>query len=113
MNSSFYLFICFESPISEANCRSTPRCLGYVVVGLWKHLMVKMESISIFLLCQLMDLSLVSVYPSQLRVNWMVLMIIVINWVSRIIRYGSKLVGQYPIDPWISMEWPTCGDRKV
>ena len=80
--------------MSEANCRSTPRCLGYVVVGLWEHLMVKMESISIIPLCQLMDLSLVSVHPSQLRVNWMVLMITIINWVSRIIRYGSKLVGQ-------------------
>ena len=78
--------------MSKANCRSTPRCLGYVVVGLWKHLMVKMESISIIPLCQLMDLSLVSAHPSQLRVNWMVLMITVINWVSRIIRYGSKLV---------------------
>ena len=80
--------------MSEANCRSTPRCHGYVVAGLWEHLMVKMESISIIPLCQLMDLSLVSVHPSQLRVNWMVLIITVINWISRIIRYGSKLVGQ-------------------
>ena len=80
--------------MSEANCRSTPRCLGYVVVGLWEHLMVKMESI-FFPLCQLMDLSLLSVHPSQLRVNWMVLMITIINWVSRIKRYGSKLVGQF------------------
>ena len=61
-----------------------------------------------------MDLSFVSVHPSQLRVNWMVLMITIINWVSRIIRYGSKLVGQfYPIDPWILMEGPTCGDKEV
>ena len=81
--------------MSEANCRSIPRCLGYAVVGLWKRLMVKMESISIIPLCQLMDLSLVSVHPSQLRVNWMVLMIAIINWGSRIIRYGSKLVGQF------------------
>ena len=55
---------------------------------------VKMESISIIPLCQLMDLSLVSAHPSQLRVNWMVLMITVINWVTRIIRDGSNLVGQ-------------------
>ena len=76
--------------------------------------MVMMESIFVIPLCQLMDLSLVSVHPSQLRVNWTVLMITVINWVSRIIRYGSKLVGQvYPIDPWILMEGPTCGDREV
>ena len=80
--------------MSEANCMSTPRCLGYVVVGLWEHLIVKIESILIIPLCQLMDLSLVSVHPSQVRVNWMVLMITIINWVSRIIRYGSKLVGQ-------------------
>ena len=80
--------------MSEANCKSTPRCLGYVVVGLWEHSMVKMESIFIIPLCQLIDLSLVSAHLSQLRVNWMVLMIIVINWVSRIIRYGSELVGQ-------------------
>ena len=80
--------------MSEANCRSTPRCLGYVVVGLWEHLMVKMESISIIPLCQLMDLSLVNVHPSQLRVNWMVLMIAIINWGSRIIRYGFKFMGQ-------------------
>ena len=79
--------------MSEANYRSTPRCLGYVVVGPWEHLMVKMESISIILFCQLMDLLLVSVHPSQLRVNWMVLMITVINWVSMIIRCGSELVG--------------------
>ena len=70
--------------MSEANCRSTPRCLGYVVVELWEHSMVKMESIFNILLCQLIDLSLVSVHPSQLRVNWMVLMITIINWVSRI-----------------------------
>ena len=57
--------------------------------------MYKMESIQIILLHQLMDLSLVSVHPSQLRVNWMVLMITIINWVSRIIRYGSKLVEQF------------------
>ena len=76
--------------------------------------MVKMESISIIPLCQLMDLSLISVHPSQLRVNWMVVMITVINWVSRIIRYGSKLVGQYyQIDLWILMEGPTCGDMEV
>ena len=81
--------------MSEANCRSTPRCLGYVVVGLWEHPMVKMESIYIIPLCQLMDLSLVSAHPSRLRVNWMVLMITVINWGSRIIRCGSKLVGQF------------------
>ena len=81
--------------MSEANCRSTPRRLGYMVVGLWKYLMIKMDSVLIIPLCQLMDLSLVSVYPSQLRVNWMVLMITVINWVSRIIRYESKLVGQF------------------
>ena len=80
--------------MSEAICRSTPRCLGYVIVGLWEHLMVKMESI-FFPLCQLMDLSLVSVHPSQLRVNWMVLIITIINWVPWIIRYGSKLVGQF------------------
>ena len=79
--------------MSEANCRSTPRCLGYVVVGLWEHSMVKMKSILIIPLCQLMDLSLVSAYPFLLRVNWMVLTITVINWVSRIIRRGSKLVG--------------------
>ena len=79
--------------MSEAIYRSTSRCLGYVIVGLWEHLTIKMESI-FFPLCQLMDLSLVSVHPSQLRVNWMVLMITIINWVSRIIRYGSKLVGQ-------------------
>ena len=73
-----------------------------------------MEFILIIPLCQLMDLSLVSVHPSQLRVNWMVLMITVINWVSRIIRDGSKLVGQfYPIDPWILIERLTCGDREV
>ena len=77
--------------MSEAICKSTPRCLGYVIVELWEHLMVKIESI-FFPLCQLMDLSLVSVHPSQLRVNWMVLMIAIINWGSRIIRYGSKLV---------------------
>ena len=46
-------------------------------------------------LMSISGLSLVSVHPSQLRVNWMVLMITVINWVSRIIRYGSKLVGQF------------------
>ena len=80
--------------MSEANCRSTPRCLGYVVVGPWEHLMVKMKSIVVVPLCQLMDLSLVSVHPSQLKVNWMVLMITVINWISKIIRYGSKLVRQ-------------------
>ena len=80
--------------MSEANCRLTPRCFGYMVVGLWEYLMVNMESISIIPLYQLMDLSLVSIHPSQLRVNWMVLMITIINWVSRIIRYGSKLVGQ-------------------
>ena len=80
--------------MSEANCRSTPRCLGYVVVGLKEHLMVKMKSISIIPLCQLMDLSLVSVHAFQLRVNWMVLMIAIINWVSRIIRCGSNLVRQ-------------------
>ena len=80
--------------MSEANCRSTSRCLGYVVVELWEHVMVKMESISIISLYQLVDLSLVSVHPSQLRVNWMVLVITIINWVSRIIRYGSKLVGR-------------------
>ena len=81
--------------MSEANYRSTSRCLGYVVVGLWEHVMVKMESISIIPLCRLAELSLVSVHPSQLRVNWMIQMISVINWVSRIIRYGSKLVGQF------------------
>ena len=81
--------------MSDANCRSTPWCLGYVVVGLWEHLMIKMESILIIPLCQLMNLSLVSVHSSQLRVNWMVLMITVINLVSRRIRYGSKLVGQF------------------
>lgn len=81
--------------MSEANCRSTPGCLGYVVVGLWEHPMVKMESIYIIPLRQLMDLSLVSVRPSRSRVNWMVLMIAVINWGSRIIRCGFKLVGQY------------------
>ena len=71
------------------------------------------DGIYLFPLCQLMDLSLVSVHPSQLRVNWMVLMITVINWVSRITRDGSKLVRQfYPIDPWILMERPTCGDRE-
>ena len=93
MNSSFYLVIYFKSPISEVNCRSTPRCLGYVVIGLWEYLIVKMESILIILLCQLMDLSLVSTHSSQLRVNWMVPMITMIDWVSRIIRCGSKLVG--------------------
>ena len=81
--------------MGEANCRSIPRCLGYVIVGPWEYSIVKMESILFILLCQLMDLSLVSAHPSQLRVNWMVLMITVINWVSRIIRYGSKLVGQF------------------
>ena len=81
--------------MSEANCRSTPRCLGYVVVGLWKHSMVKMESILIISLCQLIDLSLVSVHLFQLRVNWMVLMITVIDWISRIIKCGSKLVGHF------------------
>ena len=80
--------------MSEANCRSTHLCLRYVVVGLLEHSMVKMGSIFIIPLCQLMVLSLVSAHPSQLRVNWMVLMITVINWVSRIIRCGSKLVGQ-------------------
>ena len=80
--------------MSKANCRSTSRCLGYVVVGLGEHLMIEIESILIIPLCQLMDLSLVTVHPSQLRVNWMVLMITIINWVSRIIRYESKLVGQ-------------------
>ena len=70
--------------MSEANCRSTPKCLGYVVVGLWEHLIVKMKSILVIPLCQLMDLSLVSVHQSQLRVNWMVLMITVIDWLSRI-----------------------------
>ena len=80
--------------MSEANCRSTPRCLGHVVVELWEHLMVKMESISIIPLCQLMDISLVSAHLTQLRVNWMVLMINMIDWVSRIIRCGFKLVGQ-------------------
>ena len=65
--------------MSEANYRLTPLSLGYVAVGPWEHLMVKMESTSIIPLCQLMDLSLVSVHPSQLRVNWMVLMITVIN----------------------------------
>ena len=66
-----------------------------MVVELWEHSMVKMESIFNIPLCQLMDLSLVSVHPSQLSVNWMVLMITVINWVSRIIRCESKLVGQF------------------
>ena len=80
--------------MSEANCRSTSRCLGYVVVGLWEHVMVKMESISIIPLCQLVDLSMVGVHQSQLRVNWMVLIITIINWVSMITRYGSKLAGQ-------------------
>ena len=75
--------------MSEADCRSTPRCLGYVIVGLWERRMIKKESISIIPLCQLMDLSLVSAHPSQLRVNWMVLMITVINWGSRIIRCGT------------------------
>ena len=52
------------------------------------------DGIYLIPLCQLMDLSLVSVHPSQLRVNWMILIITVINWVSRIIRYGSILVGK-------------------
>ena len=65
--------------MNEADYGSTPRCLGCVVVELWEHLMVEMESISIITLCQLMDLSLVSVHSSQLRINWMVLIITVIN----------------------------------
>ncbi len=77
--------------MSEANCRSTPRWFGYVVVELWEHLMVKMESIFNIPLCQLMDLSLVSVHPFRLRVNWKGTMIIIINWGSRIIRCGSSL----------------------
>ena len=79
--------------MNEANCRSIFRCLGYVVVGPWEHLTVKMKFIFISPLCKLIDLLLVSAHPSQLRVNWMVLMISVIDWVSRIIRCGSKLVG--------------------
>ena len=41
------------------------------------------------------ELALISVHPYQLRVNWMVLMITIINWVSRIKKSGSKLVGQF------------------
>ena len=101
--------------MSEVNCRSIPRCLGYVVVGLWEHVMIKIESIYIIPLCQLMDLSLVSAHPSRLRVNWMVLMIIVINWGSMIIRCGSKIGRDrfIPIDPWILIEGPTCGNWEV
>ena len=73
--------------MSEANCRLTPQCLEYAVVRLWEHIIPKMESILINIpLCQLMDLSLVSVHPSQLKINWMVLMNTVINWVARIIK---------------------------
>ena len=36
------------------------------------------DEIYLFPLCQLMDQSLVSVHPSQLRVNWMVLTITIL-----------------------------------
>ena len=31
--------------MSEANYRSTPQCLGYVLVGVWECIMLKIESI--------------------------------------------------------------------
>ena len=68
--------------------------------------MVKMESISIIPLCQLVDLSLVSVHPSQLRVNWMVLMITIINWVSVSWVRGSRTVGTFNGQDGIYLYYP-------
>ena len=39
-------------------------------------------------------------------------MIIIIDWGSRIIRYGSNW-WTGPIDPWILIEGPTYGNEEV
>ena len=54
--------------MSEANSRSTPQCLGYMIVGRWEHIILKMESILLNIpLCQLMDFIISECAPISIK----------------------------------------------